>query len=295
MSFSSEDAPTSVQSPFGGAARLIQHMDVSAINEKYVAKCGLSVDRHFHGINRVFLYQCEATGYQFWRPQEIAGGESFYRELSAAWPNYYRLHRWEHKLGFRHLKGRAKLLEIGCGPGHFLRTLEGRDVAAVGIESNQQAVRDKVTTFPILPDIADVSRITKDGFDAIYAFQVLEHIADPCTLIRESMSLLRPGGILMFSTPNPEFDEFRYQRDPFDLPPHHIGHFSRDTYYRIAHKMGLRVLAMSVQGPVVAPKPMIALDPMTRLLRKAAALPRVLLRRTKGETGPNLLVTLGRS
>lgn len=236
-------------SPFGGSARLIQRKSTSSIRTMYIQKCGVDVhnDLSEAKTNEIYLYQCKRTGYKFWRPASIAGNGEFYQKLSSAWPNYYRLSRWEHSHAKKHLKNRKTILEIGCGPGHFLRSLESLDIRASGIELNLESIDKKVTNFPIYPKSIEELSETNNKFDAIFAFQVLEHVSDPHKLIRSSISCLSKGGILMFSVPNNNYIDFFKQRDAFDLPPHHMGHFTPNTLKRIGNFLGLDTKAIYIQ------------------------------------------------
>jgi 2-polyprenyl-3-methyl-5-hydroxy-6-metoxy-1,4-benzoquinol methylase len=284
-----------IESPFGGRSRPIQIMDVHKINAMYVAKCGTDISRCFKRAQQIALYECEETGYRFWRPAEVAGDEAFYRQLSGAWPNYYRLKRWEHPFAVRFLQGRANILEIGCGPGHFLKVMEQSGANAIGIESNREAVMNKVTRFPIVADFDALPDALRGRFDAVYAFQVLEHVPDPCELIERSLQLIGPNGILIFSTPNNDFGDFRRQLDPFDLPPHHIGHFNADIYRRIAHKMNMNVLGVFSQRAAVGLEFGLETDPwINRLGKRAGSALRVARRLLRREPGPNILVVYGR-
>lgn len=295
MPMTNVELADNIESPFGGRSRLIQIMDVRRVNSMYLAKCGADISRCFGSIQQVALYECEETGYQFWRPTDVAGDEAFYRQLSGAWPNYYRLQRWEHPIAARFLQGRTNILEIGCGPGHFLKTMEQSGATAIGIESNREAVMNKVTRFPIFPDIDATPEELKGRFDAVYAFQVLEHLPDPCELIERSLQLLGPKGILIFSTPNNDFEDFRRQLDPFDLPPHHIGHFNANIYRRIAHKMDLKILGIFPQRATVAPEFGMKSGPWVNRLRKRARFALTEARRLLArESGPNILVVYGR-
>lgn len=247
-------ASCEVRSPFGYPARLIQSKLTDTIAALYQLKCGVDVSRFFRQVGDcIHLYQCAGTGYMFWRPETITGDEEFYRSVSTAWPNYYRVSRWEHSHARKHLESYKSVLEIGCGPGHFLRSLEGIVPDAVGLELNRTAIANKVTRFPV--HRMTIEDFAADGtmFDAVYAFQVLEHVPDPYSLIRASMECVVPGGILMFSVPNNQHGRYARQEDAFDLPPHHVGHFTPNICRKIARHFGLEVSRIHVQSSIFSP------------------------------------------
>lgn len=240
--------PQTVGSPFGGSAKIVQTIPVSILLEMYNRKCGVDISSSFHGTPEVGLYQCGITGYKFWRPEHIAGNEAFYKTLSAAWPNYYRTERWEHTFVRKYLENKNYVLEIGSGPGHFLKTLEGDVTNAMGIELNTKAISEKVTQFQILPmSIERLNEKDEYRFDAIYAFQVLEHILNPYSLIKSSLDCLAEGGLLIFSTPNNDHLAFKNQTDAFDLPPHHIGVFNPLIYEKIGGLFNLEIVEMIIE------------------------------------------------
>jgi len=233
---------------------LIKELSVQLLIAKYIAKCQVDVSHYFESISSVQLYQCEKTGYKFWRPERIAGDEEFYKMVSAAWPGYYRTERWEHPVARNHLIGKETVLEIGCGPGHFLKMLEGCVSEALGIEPNRNAVHNKVTRFPVCSmNLTEVAR-TNQKFWAIYAFQVLEHVIDPCKLIFEALQCLEIGGLLIFSTPNNDHYPFLNLDDAFDLPPHHMGHFNPNVYREIARLFGLKILDLQIERRTISLK-----------------------------------------
>jgi SAM-dependent methyltransferase len=283
----------SIVSPFGGTPLLVQELSTQLLIEKYTLKCQIDVSRSFGEISKVQLYRCEKTGYKFWRPQIIAGDEEFYKTVSAAWPEYYRTERWEHPFAKKYLIGKKTILEIGCGPGHFLKTLEGRVTEALGIEPNQNAVRNKVTQLPVCS--MSLTEVAKNfgQFEAIYAFQVLEHVVDPCELIFEALRCLKVGGLLIFSTPNNNHRPFLDFDDAFDLPPHHVGHFNPDVYRKIARLFGLKVLDLRVERRKASLEKVTAHTENSFFYRGAKFATRQILNlgylMTK-EPGPNMIV-----
>ena len=235
------------EGPFG-PARPVVSLPVEDVIAKYREKCGADVARWFGGNREIHLYECAATGYRFWRPESIAGDEAFYRHLSALWRDYYRTDRWEYALVRPLLPAGARVLEVGCGRGYFLRSIEGQARDALGLELNKRAIADKVTRFEVVAQPVDViARAQAGGFDAVVSFQVLEHVIDPRGFLDACVACLRPGGLLAVATPNHDSAVLAHRDDAFDLPPHHMGHFTAQAYRQIAPLIGMRLERIEVE------------------------------------------------
>ncbi len=98
-----------------------------------------------------------------------------------------------------------RVMEIGCGTGFVLQgiaeafpqaELAGSDVLVSGLSHAQQRVPG-ATLFQM-----DARRIPfRDHFDAIGAFDVIEHIEEDEAVLREMRRALRPGGTLLLTVP----------------------------------------------------------------------------------------------
>ncbi|MDR2247124.1 MAG: methyltransferase domain-containing protein [Treponema sp.] len=100
-----------------------------------------------------------------------------------------------------------RLLDIGCAYGPFLAAAAEGGFSPLGIDPAEAAVRYVRDRFKI-PAVAgffpDPSRREfQDGaFDAVTLWYVIEHLGDAAGALREIRRLLRPGGVLAFSTPS---------------------------------------------------------------------------------------------
>ncbi len=95
------------------------------------------------------------------------------------------------------LKGK-KVCEIGCSYGNFLFRLKELGSGVSAVELDTEAVN-----FLKKEDIPVYDRIPiSPKFDAICAFNLLEHLADPADLIKEAAGSLGHGGRLLLSLPN---------------------------------------------------------------------------------------------
>lgn len=233
---------TVVRSPFDAPAQRLRTLPTREVAARYFAKCGLDISPWLAGQSELDLFECERTGMRFWRPCEAAGDEAFYRALSAAWPGYYRQERWEYATARRWLSPADRVLEVGCGRGWFLKSIEGQVASASGLELNREAIADRVTRFDVRAETLGAHVGVHAGtYSCVCVFHVLEHVINPAEFLRQCVELLQPGGLLVVSTPNYASNTFRDGRDPFDMPPHHMNHFDATVYRRIASIMGLRV------------------------------------------------------
>jgi SAM-dependent methyltransferase len=211
---------------------------------EYSKKSGIDLSTYFAGIEHVSLYSCSKTGYRYWKPFTIAGSESFYREMASSTPLYYRSERWEYSIARKLLQKEDEVLDIGCGRGFFLKSIEGTVKSGFGLEFSQYAIENKVTAYPIRA--AMIQDIAKENtkFDVICSFQVLEHVVNPKEFIQGCLQVLKPGGKLVLSTPNFSSITAQNKLDCWDLPPHHVGHYTEDTYQKIGEIFGLKLLAI---------------------------------------------------
>lgn len=121
----------------------------------------------------------------------------------------------------------ASALDLGCGRGEWLELLgeAGFDASGVDLDDSMliacherglRATRaDALATLHALPD---------DSLTLVSAFHLVEHIPfdDVRALIAESLRVLKPGGILIMETPNPEnlvVGTSDFYNDPSHLRP----------------------------------------------------------------------------
>jgi SAM-dependent methyltransferase len=283
-------------SPFNASAEWVASLPTSYVAERYRQKCGVNILASFGNVGEIHLYECEATGMRFWRPTSVAGDEKFYRILSAAWPDYYRTERWEYSHVRKILRPNMRVLEVGSGRGYFLKSIEDSVADASGLELNQEAISQKVTTFDVHPKvIEDVAECQPASFDVVCSFQVIEHVSDPARFIKSCLVSLKPGGLLILSTPNHNSPFLRAYGDAFDLPPHHLNHFTDDVYRKIARQYGLDVRCIRLEPRVFEFEPVTEHTRKDLLYRLAKRGIGSLMNRCYAyiaEPGPNILAVL---
>ena len=81
----------------------------------------------------------------------------------------------------------GRVLEMGCGPGHFLSALD--------------PVRFKTTGLPGAPGSAALPQGHEESFDIVALFGGLGQAASPRATMMEVCRLLKPGGLAVIETP----------------------------------------------------------------------------------------------
>jgi SAM-dependent methyltransferase len=96
------------------------------------------------------------------------------------------------------------LLEVGCGPGQFLKMAQESGFQVNGVElnaGNAAEARERTGGATIICD--DFLSMPGDRrYDVIAMLDLIEHMPDPIAALRRSYELLKPGGYIAVYTPN---------------------------------------------------------------------------------------------
>ncbi len=93
----------------------------------------------------------------------------------------------------------GSVLDVGCFDGGFLSTL-GPDRQRYGIEIQPEAA-DKARRRGVNVIGSDFSAIN-GSYNAIVAFDVIEHVTDPAAFLRQLVDSITPAGMVIISTGN---------------------------------------------------------------------------------------------
>lgn len=139
------------------------------------------------------------------KPKAVAMADEWFQ--FATTDHFWVKWRFEALLKFQNLlpQAGARILEIGCGNGMFLKQLKslGLDYELHGCDLNigalNRAESDIATLY--VYDIFEQVEALKDKFDAIFLMDVIEHIDADSKFLSSAMFHLRPGGRIYINVP----------------------------------------------------------------------------------------------
>jgi 2-polyprenyl-3-methyl-5-hydroxy-6-metoxy-1,4-benzoquinol methylase len=153
-------------------------------------------------------------------------------------------------------KQSGTLLDLGCSSGSFLEFMRGEKWDLYGIEMSAKEARTAEVSSGAdvyAGNILDAP-FTRESFDVITCFDVLEHLYDPCRVMARVAEWLKPGGIFYVLVPNVDSAEARVFGSYWhglELP-RHLSHFSPASIRFLAASVGLRELAVEThRNPAV--------------------------------------------
>lgn len=148
--------------------------------------------------------------------------------------------------------GRTDVLDIGCGRGEFLELLREAGIPARGIDADPAPVRccqDKGLDVICADALTALQQTPPASLDGVFCAQVIEHLptADMLRLIELAARALRPDGVLVVETLNPESLLVLYRW--FWADPTHERLVHPDTLRSIFTAAGLRDIELRFVPP----------------------------------------------
>lgn len=140
---------------------------------------------------------------------------------------------------------RGRLLDVGCGNGHFLLNMRDFGWEVEGVEFSQEIAQAvaKEHGLWVHPGTIFEADLPARSFDVVTLWHTLEHVLDPVDVLRECHRLLKPSGLLVLEVPNADslgarvFGRVWYSW----MPPIHRAHYSASTIRLLLDRAGFEL------------------------------------------------------
>ncbi|MBU0455298.1 MAG: methyltransferase domain-containing protein [Gammaproteobacteria bacterium] len=154
-------------------------------------------------------------------------------------------------IAFHALRGKGRLLDIGCNEGRGLKIFKQHGFEPEGIELNTNAAQlARQKGFQVYTvDLKDFH--PEEKYDVAILSNVIEHALDPKTMLQDIARVLKPGGQLYLSTPNIN-SRFKKGFGRYWVNwhiPFHITFFSKQTLSQLLHDSGFDVVSIHQESP----------------------------------------------
>ncbi len=138
----------------------------------------------------------------------------------------------------------GKLLDIGCGTGAFLHTVQEAGWQVTGVEPDAGARQKADETYQLkVRPSHELYTLIPGSYDAITMWHVLEHVHSLHECVQQCRQLLSEKGRLLVAVPNHTSVDARHYKDQwaaYDVP-RHLYHFSPHSMNVLMNAHGLQI------------------------------------------------------
>src|SRR5689334_20303197 len=102
--------------------------------------------------------------------------------------------------------GARRLLEVGCGTGHWVRLVRDEGLDGRGLEPSRDMIaraREAVGAGALVRGRAEALPWAEASFDRVFSINAIHHYDDGAGFVREAARVLAPGGALMVVSMDP--------------------------------------------------------------------------------------------
>lgn len=147
---------------------------------------------------------------------------------------------WAMRQFFRRAAASGTLLDVGCSTGSFLFAARKHGWKVAGVEISPSAAHvakqltgAAITVGTVTDHVVDIT------YDAVTAWEVLEHVMEPRAFVAACVDLLAPGGAFAISVPNWGSPWMRNSPHSEHWPPFHLTYWERGTLRDLFQQAGL--------------------------------------------------------
>ncbi|MBN1688179.1 MAG: class I SAM-dependent methyltransferase [Candidatus Omnitrophica bacterium] len=177
--------------------------------------------------------------------------------------DFYQGHYSDMTQAFSDILGESlkskSILDIGCGWGQALLFFRETGLSCYGFDPAPEAIEygRKQGLNVVTAGMEEMAVFGDKRFDIVTLLNVLEHFADPVTVLEEIYKkVLKPGGVLAIDVPN-EFNVFQicakelhHLGEWWVAPPGHLNYFSADSLKKLLEGTGFSVRLVESSFPM---------------------------------------------
>ena len=153
-------------------------------------------------------------------------------------------YEWMEELLEQYLSKESVLLEFGAGNGRYVKALQKHGYKFItGTDPSQESVermRESGINSYIANVYSDISEREQNKYDAIFLFEVAEHLLMPQKAVKNIVSMLDDRGYFMLSVP----DYSAIADSVYDIPNYfnleHINYFSENSMDYLMAQFGMQ-------------------------------------------------------
>src|SRR5207249_9818388 len=87
-----------------------------------------------------------------------------------------------------------------------------------------------------------------NAYDAVCAFQVIEHLRKPTEMFADMVAAAKPGGLVIVGVPHVPSALTRFPNNLVNAPPHHLTWWTRAALAALAERHGAAVESVEKIG-----------------------------------------------
>lgn len=161
--------------------------------------------------------------------------------------------RIDGDISFHTLRGKGRLLDVGCNEGRGLIRYQSSGFTVEGLELNSKAADvARKKGFVVYADSIEQFE-PAEKYDVVVLSNVLEHALNPAGMLTHAARVLKPGGQVWISCPNSQ-SWLRLAFGRFWINwhvPFHVSHFSRQTLTNILRGSGFELKELRQETPAL--------------------------------------------
>ncbi|MGE6757056.1 class I SAM-dependent methyltransferase [Corallococcus interemptor] len=144
-----------------------------------------------------------------------------------------------------------RALDVGSGPGILASQVESAsawsvDAADLNLGALERCAPRRGRT--LYYDVTEERPELKGHYDAVFVFDVIEHLPDPMPLLRSAVAHLKPGGLFLVNVPALQACFSQY-----DVEVGHLRRYTTASLGEALSPLGLRTVALRYWGLSLLP------------------------------------------